>query len=83
MGASIGNDGRQAFDILAKELAKVSQHIYKYMYFMCLCLKGALSEGTQSKYNILEPVGPPKKPYPLLYPEEGLVYDYQFVKEVS
>jgi dynein heavy chain len=41
----------------------------------------SLSADTQKKFHILEPVGPPKKSYPVPFPSEGLVFDYQFVKE--
>ena len=46
-------------------------------------LQGPLSSGTQSKFRILEPVGAPKKPFPVPYPEELTVFDYQFIKEVN
>lgn len=35
----------------------------------------------RSKYHIYEKCDAPTKPFPVLFPEEGKVYDYQFVKE--
>ena len=44
--------------------------------------QGGLSEKTQRQCHIFLAVGPPKKPFPVPYPEEDSVYDYKFVKEV-
>ena len=40
-----------------------------------------MSEESQKKYHILEPVGPPARAFPVPFPEEETVYDYEFVKE--
>jgi dynein heavy chain len=63
-GASTGNDGRAAFDVLVRELSK-----------------GPLSKETQKKFHIFESVGPIKKEFPVLIPEEQDVYSYRFIKE--
>lgn len=43
--------------------------------------QGLLSSTTKDKFHIFESCEGPKVPFPVLFPAEGEVYDYQFVKE--
>ncbi|XP_043929631.1 dynein axonemal heavy chain 7 [Protopterus annectens] len=44
-------------------------------------IDGPLSEETRTKFNILDHVEPPEKPFTVKIPKEGTVYEYRFVKE--
>lgn len=44
-------------------------------------LQGGLTESTKTKFDIVDVVDPPSKPYMCVLPKEGLAYDYRFVQE--